>query len=514
MKKNEYFCSRIKKETTMRRIFLILLVALMPLCTLLAAGQTSELQQKAEAELAKGSLISARSHYFRAYEDYAKKGQMEEAVKCGVKATELYYKDSKYKEAFDLLRTIDQSINASTKGEARAALHYLTTKERMQMYMRLHKYESAKDQLDNMERHVEQAGNDDLRNDLLYNKAIYFYTRGQNAEGNAVFKEMAAKLTAQKEYDKVDGVYQTLIKNGRRSGSANLVAQSYISYMAWKDSVYNLKKADEIGALKRQIAEGEAAIADRDSMLSSRKAVIWGLGLLAVALAVALVLAIIGLMRLVIVTRRLKQKLRMANENIALKAKFISNISAQLDPTLQKLDNRQPEVRALQDFSAHIQMLSTLETAAETTVDTEDTQITPFCEALLDAVRDKVKAGVSLKLDAPKISAPINREYVTHILTHLLENAAAYTPENGNIWVDFKKRGPHAYQFIVSNTGEHIAEEQQENVFKPFLEVRDLTEGDGLGLPICRQMALNMNGELSIDRSFTRGTRFVLDLHA
>ena len=50
-------------------------------------------------------------------------------------------------------------------------------------------------------------------------------------------------------------------------------------------------------------------------------------------------------------------------------------------------------------------------------------------------------------------------------------------------------------------------------MFKPFLEIRDLTTGDGLGLPICKQMAQNMNGDLAIDPQFTKGARFVLDLN-
>ena len=65
----------------------------------------------------------------------------------------------------------------------------------------------------------------------------------------------------------------------------------------------------------------------------------------------------------------------------------------------------------------------------------------------------------------------------------------------------------------MSNTGEPIPEEQRDDMFKPFLEIRDLTEGDGLGLPICRQMALKMKGDLTIDPQFTKGTRFVLELH-
>ena len=131
----------------------------------------------------------------------------------------------------------------------------------------------------------------------------------------------------------------------------------------------------------------------------------------------------------------------------------------------------------------------------------------------MSLIEDKVKPNVNLTVNAPKTAININKEYVSHILTHLLGNAAIYTPEGGNIWLDVKKRSPHTYQILVSDTGCGIPEEKQEDVFKPFLEIRDLTQGDGLGLPICKQMALKMNGDLNIDPQFTKGTRFILELH-
>ena len=63
-----------------------------------------------------------------------------------------------------------------------------------------------------------------------------------------------------------------------------------------------------------------------------------------------------------------------------------------------------------------------------------------------------------------------------------------------------------------TDTGEGIPEEKREDIFKAFLEIHDLTKGDGLGLPICKQMALKMNGDLNVDPAFTKGTRFVLEL--
>ena len=502
----------------MKKKGLILLAALL-LGSIVTFGQEakkSEMQQKAETELKNGNSTSARFLFIRAYEDYVNKGQMRQGVESAARATALYYRENLYKEAFDLLRRVDQNIEAQkgAAGSAKATLHYLTTKERFQMYMKLHKPVSAMDQLSAMANYAAISPDEDIKNDLLYNRKLYLYTTGQTAKGNATFKEMADKLTATKEYDKVDEVYQTLIANGRRSNSASLVAESYKSYMAWKDSVNALKAADEIGALKKQIADNEATISDQDSSLTTRYAVIIGLAVLAAALAAALVVGAIILLRFIVLTRKQKNTINQVNENNALKAKFISNISAQLSPTLKKLDSKVPEVKALQTFSDHIETLSKLECSAGEDVEMEDTQVTEFCEGLMDQIRGKVKSGVNLSVKAPRMSARINKDYVSHILLHLLVNAAEYTPEDGSITLEFKKRGAHTHQFLVSDTGAGIAEEERDDIFKPFLKVRDLTEGDGLGLPICKQMAINMNGDLTVDPAFTRGTRFVLELHA
>jgi len=500
----------------LRKVFIVM-TGLLLCCVLTQAQneQKSRLHQTAETESEKGNVAASRYNYIRAYEDYFNKGQLRPGVECAAKATVLYYKENYYEEAFDLLRMAEQNVIAKkVEGPARAALFYVTAKERFNMYLRLRKAPQCLDQLKILEMHAGMSNDEGQKDDLLYTKAIYYYTFGQNAKGNAVFKEMAKKLTASKEYDKVEEAYKTMIANGRRSNNASMVAQSYSSYIAWKDSAMALKMADERAALKKQISDNEATIADMDSSLTTRQAIIIGLCVLAAALAAALVVGGIILLRYIMLTRKQKKTINLANENNALKAKFISNISAQLEPTLQQLDSTKPAVKALLDFSSHIQTLSELENRPQEEIELEETQIPAFCESLMDEIRDKVKSGVTLKVNAPKMSASLNKEYVSHILLHLLNNAAEYTPENGTITIDFKKRGAHTHQFLVSDTGCGIAEEMREDLFKPFTEVRDLTKGDGLGLPICKQMALKMNGDLEIDQEYSRGTRFVLELHA
>ena len=504
----------LKILITMKKVTFIL-ICLLFCCTMVSAQEKSELQKQAEAIAPGQNNAQARSLYIRAFNDYVNKGQTRQGVECGVKGVALYYKENAYKEAFDLLREIDQVIGADRKASnsEKAAMRYLTTKERMQMYLKLKRTQSVKDNLASMENLAKQAGDENVDNDLLYCKAIFYYSIGQNAQGNAVFKEMADKLTASKEYDKVDEVYQTLIANGRRSGNANMVAQSYSNYIAWKDSANAMKVADQIGALNKQIADHETTIEEKDSKLSSRQTIIVSLSILAAILAGALVVGAIILLRFIVLTRKQKKIIALANETNALKAKFISNISAHLEPSLKKLDTNNANVKAMLDFTSHIQTLSELENTSKENIELTEIQVHPFCEAIMEEIRCKVKSNVTLTVNAQKMSVNLNKAYVSHILTHLLSNAAAFTPEEGTICLEFKKRSPHTYQFLVSNTGEVIPEEKRDDLFKPFVEMHDLSKGDGLGLPICKQMALKMDGDLELDTKFTKGTRFVLDLH-
>lgn len=197
-----------------------------------------------------------------------------------------------------------------------------------------------------------------------------------------------------------------------------------------------------------------------------------------------------------------------------LKTKFIQNISAQMEPTLDTLDASLPGVKALHTFSNHIQELSELENTLSEPYEMQEKNISAFCEAIMDKIKGKTREDVSLAVNAPKLNVKINPEQLERILLHLLENAAEYTPAGGKIWLDFKKRGAHTHQFIVSDTGCGVPEEQRENIFKPFTEVKDLTLGDGLGLPICSLIATKMNGSLTLDTGYSKGARFVLELHA
>ena len=92
----------------------------------------------------------------------------------------------RYKEAFERLRGIEQVISSNSKlgAKGKSAQRYRASLIRMKMYMRMRRSESAMEHLEKMERHANASGDEKVLNDLLYNKAIYYYTFGQTEKGN------------------------------------------------------------------------------------------------------------------------------------------------------------------------------------------------------------------------------------------------------------------------------------------------------------------------------------------
>ncbi len=173
----------------------------------------------------------------------------------------------------------------------------------------------------------------------------------------------------------------------------------------------------------------------------------------------------------------------------------------------------QAQVAALKQFSDNIQELSSLENSLTEPYEMGEVNAGTFCESVMEKAKEFMKPAVTPSVNAPKLQVKTNKEQLERILLYLLKNAAFYT-EQGRISLDFKKRGAHTHQFIITDTGTGIPAEQQENLFKPFTQVKDLTTGDGLGLPICSLIATKMNGSLTLDTSYTKGCRFILELHA
>ena len=492
--------------------------------------KAAELKEQALSSLKQKDYIKARYLFKKAYEAFAARENYPQAIECGIQANALYVRENFYKEGFELCRDMEQFIWTGEQKQKKVFydLRFPISKERLQMYIALKNPAQAKNQLDKLEEMAKLAKNDSLMEVLLYTKANYYYTFNQNTQGDACFRKLINQYKEKKDYDKVSDCYKTLIGIARKANNASLMERTYESYIVWTDSVKALTAQDELNVLKRKYDESLLTIQDKDSTLSAKQYIIIGLCTLVAILIAALIVLAILLLRFIAGNRKLKKSVIIANEHNDLKTKFIQNISSQMEPTLntlgasakalsakapQQAEQMQAQVAALKQFSDDIQELSLSENSLTEPYEMGEVNAGTFCENVMEKAKEFMKPDVTPSVNAPKLQVKTNKEQLERILLYLLKNAAFYT-EQGRISLDFKKRGAHTHQFIITDTGTGISAEQQENLFKPFTQVKDLTTGDGLGLPICSLIATKMNGSLTLDTSYTKGCRFILELPA
>lgn len=498
----------------MKRIFILFIAALSLACAQ-AQSSADKLRKEAEDALSAKNYTTARFKYFKAYDAYVGEGKPDQAVDCIVKGAELYHRENYYKEAFEKLSAAEYMLNSAEKasGKVNAASHYPIVRERQKMYLKLRKPESAAEQLSRMKTWAAQAADSLITLDFLTASAQQYYQFGQTEKGDAAVNQLIALYEGRQDYDMAEKCYRDLLDVAVGTGNPRLITRSYDKYIAWADSVALVKSDARVAAIQQQLDQAHADIESRDSSLTAKTAIIVGLCILAAILAAVLVIGGIILMRYIALSRRQKKQIATAQAHNDLKTRFISNIFAQMDPTLSTLPANEPAVKALRSFASNVQELSGLEASLSTLYPTEPVDMTKFASQLAEEVKPLVANDVKVIVDAAKISVPVAEPELHQVMTHLLKNAARFTPAEGKITIEVKKRGPHIIQLLVSNTGERIPAEKQADIFKPFTEVRDLTKGDGLGLPICALMVQKMNGKMRLDETYTPGTRFIIELH-
>lgn len=99
------------------------------------------------------------------------------------------------------------------------------------------------------------------------------------------------------------------------------------------------------------------------------------------------------------------------------------------------------------------------------------------------------------------------------ILLNLLGNAVKFTLSGGaNLLVSVPR--PGCLRLAVSDTGSGIAKEDQEAMFEPFVQGKNLShiKGTGLGLAISRKMTEILGGRLGVDSDLGRGACFWAEL--
>lgn len=107
---------------------------------------------------------------------------------------------------------------------------------------------------------------------------------------------------------------------------------------------------------------------------------------------------------------------------------------------------------------------------------------------------------------------------LSQVLTNIVDNASKFTPLKGSIKLSascVEKNNLFALvRFEIEDTGIGLTQEQIGRLFTPFEQADGSTSrqfgGTGLGLSICDKIAKLMDGGISVESEFGKGSRFIV----
>lgn len=143
-----------------------------------------------------------------------------------------------------------------------------------------------------------------------------------------------------------------------------------------------------------------------------------------------------------------------------------------------------------------------------------------ICCRARDAVRSEVQQGVKLTHEYPVALKDTyiytDSKRLEQLLRSFLLNACQHTSA-GTVTLKVKTfedadSGREMLQLRVDDTGEGVAHDQFDLLFRPFRKADSKSEGLGLGLAVCKEIARMLNGRVYLDTEYENGSSFVFEM--
>jgi signal transduction histidine kinase len=113
--------------------------------------------------------------------------------------------------------------------------------------------------------------------------------------------------------------------------------------------------------------------------------------------------------------------------------------------------------------------------------------------------------------DVPMVQ--VDRQQFRQLLLNLFTNASDAMPEGGTLTLQVRTDPPgQRLEVAISDTGMGIAAEDLPRVMEPFFTTKPEGRGTGLGLPICRRIVQEHQGDLNIVSTVHQGTTVFITL--
>jgi signal transduction histidine kinase len=252
-------------------------------------------------------------------------------------------------------------------------------------------------------------------------------------------------------------------------------------------------------------------------------------------------LLILGILSLMIVGGLILTKYIVGKEMALakLKADFVSNVSHELRTPLALIrlyaetlelgrittsDKKQQYYRIIRKESERLTALinnildfSRIE-AGRKEYEFRETDIAELVRNTLDSYRYQIEQqGFALEesIDPNLPAVPVDREAIARALVNLVNNALKYSKDEKFLGVKLY-RDNGAVKLEVTDHGIGIARRDQSKIFEKFYRAGDPlvhnTKGSGLGLSLVRHITQAHGGDITVESTPGRGSRFILSL--
>jgi len=110
----------------------------------------------------------------------------------------------------------------------------------------------------------------------------------------------------------------------------------------------------------------------------------------------------------------------------------------------------------------------------------------------------------------PDITLDSDQEKVKQVLLNLMSNAFKFTME-GSVTLQFVEKG-NTVHISVTDTGIGIPKDKFHVIFERFVKLDHFRQGTGLGLTICKNIAVRLGGNIEVKSELGKGSSFTLVL--
>lgn len=138
-----------------------------------------------------------------------------------------------------------------------------------------------------------------------------------------------------------------------------------------------------------------------------------------------------------------------------------------------------------------------------------------------DVVRERVNSilrdhdNVALEITGKTLHVRADRERLSQVIEHLLENALKFGGPNGKIAVTIGRSNGYAH-LTVSDEGPGIPGADQDRIFERFIRLGDVltreTQGAGVGLFIAKSAVEAMDGHIWVESEPGKGATFHVEV--